>query len=197
MHNDLFYWVERLGYAAAFSGIFLESIGIPFPGETLLLASAAYAGAGHLAIAWVVVAAALGSVCGGNVGYAVGRLGGRALVQRYGGWLHVGQERFSKAEHFYLKYGGPTVFFGRFVTVLRAYGALIAGAAVMPYPVYLAYTVLGSCVWAVTYGLIGFYLGQQLPAVIQLVSRVGWAALLVVLLGAVVLVLRRRFGQRR
>lgn len=119
--------LDTWGYLAVFAFVAVESSGIPFPGETMLVTAAIYAGSGHLSIAGVITAAAIGAIIGDNLGYAAGRFGGRTLVERYGKYVRLRPEHLERAERFFEKYGDRTVFFGRFIAVLRAWAAFLAG----------------------------------------------------------------------
>src|SRR5450759_3264207 len=93
----------------------------------MLITSAVYAGAGHLQIPFVIGAAAIGAIMGDNAGYLVGRTGGRAIILRYGKYIHLDEGKLGVAERFFAKHGDKTVFLGRFVAVLRAWAAFLAG----------------------------------------------------------------------
>src|SRR5947209_14349576 len=100
LHHLLSTW----GYPAVFLFVAIESSGIPFPGETMLITAAAYAGAGHLQIPLVIGAAALGAIMGDNLGYLAGRTGGRALVLRYGRYIRLDEAKLKTAERFFQKH---------------------------------------------------------------------------------------------
>ena len=112
------------GYLAVLLFVAIESTGIPFPGETILLVAAIAAGTSHqLSIALVIVAAASGAILGDNLGFWVGREGGYRLLRRYGRYIHLEERRLKLGQYLFLKHGGKVVFFGRFVAVLRAWAA--------------------------------------------------------------------------
>ncbi len=115
-----------LGYPAVIIFVMIESSGIPFPGETMLLLAAFYAAVSQqLQIPIVIACAALGAIIGDNIGYYIGRTGGRALVTRYGKYVRIKPEHLDRAEKFFAKHGNKTVFFGRFIAVLRAWAAFL------------------------------------------------------------------------
>src|SRR5579871_1528882 len=127
-----------IGYPAVTVFVMIESSGIPFPGETMLLLASFFAATNHtLQIPVVIACAALGAILGDNIGYAVGRTGGRALVMRYGKYIFLKQEHLDRAERFFAKHGNKTVFFGRFVSVLRAWAAFLAGVNSMHWRTFL------------------------------------------------------------
>jgi membrane protein DedA with SNARE-associated domain len=148
--------------------VMLESFGIPLPGETVLIAFGVLASEGHYDIRWVVVAAAAGAILGDNLGYwIVGRLGGRALLGRWR-WTRTHSDRvLPRAQELMARHGGKTVFFGRFVTVLRSTAAWIAGLSRMNWWKFLFWNAAGGIVWATAVALVAYYLGQATAAAIQ------------------------------
>lgn len=189
LHHLLSTW----GYLAVFLFVAVESTGIPFPGETMLITAAAYAGAGHLRIQFVIGAAALGAIMGDNAGYLVGRTGGREIVLRYGKIIRLDESKLSVAERFFDKHGDKTVFLGRFVAVLRAWAAFLAGVNRMPWRKFFFFNAAGGIIWSVLYGVLAFELGQNLPLLDKIVKTVGYVGLGgAVLAGVVAFVVYRR-----
>lgn len=190
---DLRALADALGYPAAALGIFVESAGLPFPGETMLLIVAAYAAAGRLDIRVVMLFGAAGAIAGSNLGYLVGRRGGRPFVERFRHLLRVNPDHLARAEMFFSRYGASTILFSRFVLGLRTWAAVLAGMARMPFWTFELYSVGGGVVWAIVIGLAGFYLGANLAFVERVIRYVGVGGLIA--LGAVILaawLLRRR-----
>jgi membrane protein DedA with SNARE-associated domain len=146
----------------------IESFGIPLPGETALIAFGVLASQGHYGIEWVIVAAAAGAIVGDNLGYwLIGRLGGRALFRRWA-WLSRYADRvLPRAEALMARHGGKTVFFGRFVSILRYTVAWIAGLSRMRWWTFLFWNAAGGIAWATTVGLIAYYSGQAAADAIQ------------------------------
>src|SRR5579875_2147317 len=137
--------LDTLGYPAVTLFIMIESMGIPFPGETMLLLASFYAAINHhLQIPIVIACAALGAIIGDNLGYWIGRTGGRALVSRYGRFAFIKPEHIERAERFFEKHGNKTVFFGRFFAILRAWAAFLAGVNHMPWRTFLLYNAAGG-----------------------------------------------------
>ena len=119
--------LNNFGYAAVALFIMIESSGIPFPGETMLLLASFYAAVSHqLQIPVVIACAAFGAIIGDNIGYLIGRTGGRAFVVRYGKYVFIKPEHLALAEAYFAKHGNKTVFFGRFIALLRAWAAFLA-----------------------------------------------------------------------
>jgi membrane protein DedA with SNARE-associated domain len=156
------------GLALLFVVIMLESFGIPLPGETALIAFGVLASQGHHSIVWVIVLAAAGAIVGDNLGYwLIGRLGGRELFERWR-FLRRYSERFlPAAERLMRKHGGKTVFFGRFITVLRYTAAWVAGIGRMPWWKFLFWNAAGGICWATAVGLVAYYAGHAAADAIQ------------------------------
>jgi membrane protein DedA with SNARE-associated domain len=148
--------------------VMLESFGIPLPGETALIAFGVLASQGHYSIESVIVAAAAGAIVGDNLGYwLIGRLGGRALFRRWQ-WLSRYADRvLPRAEAVMARHGGKTVFFGRFVAVLRYTVAWIAGLSRMPWWRFLFWNAAGGIAWATGVGLIAYYSGEAAASAVQ------------------------------
>jgi membrane protein DedA with SNARE-associated domain len=184
--------LSNFGYLAVFALIGIESLGIPAPGETMLVTAAVYAGAtGNLLIEGVIAAAIAGAVIGDNIGYAVGRKGGYRLLVRHGPKLRVKQSHLKVARYVFERHGGKVVFFGRFVAILRTYAAFLAGVGQMEWKRFLAWNAAGGVVWATIFGLLGFY-GQK--AFERLSTPINVSLGVIGLVGIVVftLLLRRR-----
>jgi membrane protein DedA with SNARE-associated domain len=148
------------GLPLLFIVVMLESFGIPLPGETALIAFGVLASQGHYSIASVIVVAAAAAIIGDNLGYwLIGRLGGRALFARWR-WLNSYADRvLPPAERVMARHGGKTVFFGRFIAVLRYTVAWIAGLARMNWWKFLFWNAAGGIVWATGVGLVAYYGG--------------------------------------
>src|SRR5207244_7345206 len=119
--------LDNFGYAAVALFIMIESSGIPFPGETMLLLASFYAAVSHqLQIPLVIACAAFGAIIGDNIGYLIGRTGGRSIVVRYGRYVFIKPEHLALAEAFFAKHGNNTVFFVFFIDLLRAWADFFA-----------------------------------------------------------------------
>jgi membrane protein DedA with SNARE-associated domain len=128
--------------------IALESVGIPVPGETVLVAAAIYAGTTHqLHIASVIGAAIIGAIVGSVVAFSIGHVYGYRLLRRYGGFLHLNESRIKIGQYLFLRHGGKVVFVARFVPVLRSVAGILAGANRMPWPSFMAANVAGAVAW--------------------------------------------------
>lgn len=177
------------GYWAVLVFAFLESMGVPVPAETMLIAASLYAGATHhLAIQWVIAAAAAGAILGDNTGYAIGREGGFRVLRRYGHYIGLNERKLKLGQYLFRQHGGKVVFFGRFVSVLRAWAAFLAGVNRMPWPRFLVFNAAGGILWAFIYGLGAYLLGKNVSRfsgpmgiVVGIVTVLVVAALLILL----------------
>ena len=156
------------GLPLLFAVVLIESFGIPVPGETALIAFGVLAAQGHYSIASVIAIAAAGAIVGDNLGYwLIGRLGGRALFERWR-WLNQYSDRvLPRAESLMARHGGKTVFFGRFVSILRYTVAWVAGLSRMSWWRFLFWNAAGGIAWATAVGLIAYYGGQAAASAIQ------------------------------
>ena len=177
--------LSTYGYAAIFILVMLESSGIPLPGETILISASIYASTTRgLDIRLIVACAAAGAILGDNIGFWVGREFGQRLVTRWGPTVGLDARKQKLGQYLFMKYGGAIVFFGRFVAVLRAFAALLAGVnRLAPWRFFL-FNATGGIVWASIFGFGGYMLGEGIHRV---AGPVGWAALAIALVGAVVL----------
>jgi membrane protein DedA with SNARE-associated domain len=155
--ETLHHLLSEYGYAAVFLFVMVESLGVPFPGETMLITAALYAGATHnLAIELVWAVAAAGAIVGDNIGYALGAFGGYRLLRRYGSKVRLDEAKLKVGKLVFDNHGAKVVFFGRFVSILRTYSAFLAGVNRMRYWRFLVFNAAGGIVWSAVYAF-GFY----------------------------------------
>jgi membrane protein DedA with SNARE-associated domain len=155
------HFIADYGLFFLFAIVCLESAGLWLPGETALIAAAVYASKGHLSIAGVIVVAAAAAIIGDNIGYWLGREGGRRLLERYAVARRFGERVLPPAERFFERHGGKAVFLARFFGGLRVTGAWMAGITRMTWWRFLFWNAAGGIVWAVAVGLIAFYAGKS------------------------------------
>lgn len=153
--------IHSYGYAAVFAGILLESIGLPLPGESLMIVAALFAASSHrLDIFALVPVAAAGAICGDQIGYFIGRWIGDPVLSRWGRKIGLTDDRLVLGRFLFRRYGGPTVFLGRFVAVLRTFAAMLAGANRMAWHRFLLWNALGGIGWTSLYGFGSYALGD-------------------------------------
>src|SRR5919198_1021806 len=151
----------------------LESSGLPLPGETALVACGVLASQGALSIAWVIVVAILAAILGDNLGYWVARQGGRRLLFRFPVTRASAERYLPRAERFFVRHGGETVFVGRFFSILRVTAAGGAGLSHMRWWRFLAWNAAGGICWAALVGLVSYYLGDAAVSAIRTYTLIG------------------------
>lgn len=164
-------YIEQYGYAAVFFGILLEDFALPAPGESLLITAAFLAAQGKLHIAPLLLLAWLGAVLGDNIGYLIGRYGGRTLVLRMGHYVGFNASHLTRVEHFFARYGGWVVMLARFVAVLRQLNGIVAGLAKMPWWQFLIFNATGAALWVGAWGMAAYYLGQRIAHPLLLLKQ--------------------------
>lgn len=189
--------IGHYGLWAILALVMIEDFGIPLPGETVLIAGAIYAGSGRLNVVAVGLVGFVAAVVGDNIGYAIGRSGGRALVNRWGKYVFLTPTRLDKAEAFFNKHGGKIVVFARFIEGLREANGLIAGITEMYWLKFLAYNVLGAALWVGVWVSIGYFSGQHITTVYNAVTSYSlYAAIAAVVIIAAWITVRMRRRRR-
>lgn len=189
-------WLGHYGYGLVFATILLEDFGLPAPGETILISAALIAAKGKLSIFLLLLAAWLGAVLGDNIGYAIGRFGGRALVLRIGRYVFVNEKRLSRAEGFFRRHGPIVVVIARFIEILRQLNGIAAGILNMPWRKFLLFNAIGALLWVGFWGTLFYLAGANAFRVRSLMRHYWWilpalGALVLLGLGAWFLLRRR------
>jgi len=183
--------VHTYGLAVVAGVIGLESIGLPVPGETVLILAAIFAGTKHdLNIFAVVLTAAGGAVVGQMVGYVIGREFGYWLLLRYGFYLRITEGRIKLGQYLFLRHGGKIIIIARFVPVLRSLAGILAGANRMPWRVFLLANAVGALAWASFFGFAAYMLGRQVETV------AGPMVIIIAIVAVVVLAIGANFAGR-
>jgi membrane protein DedA with SNARE-associated domain len=170
--------VSHIGYPVMFLLVMAESSGVPIPGETALIGAALLASQGKLKIELVIPLAAAAAIVGDNIGYLIGREGGRWLLQRPGRFHRQRLEVLSTGEPFFERHGPKAVFFGRFVLGLRVWASWLAGATRMRWRSFAFWNACGGIAWATGVGLLAYFLGNSAGNVVQAFGLYGLAAFL-------------------
>jgi membrane protein DedA with SNARE-associated domain len=184
--------ISDAGYPLLFVLVTSESSGVPVPGETSLIAGAVLASQGKLQIALVIAIAALGAIVGDNIGYLIGRRGGRWLLNRPGAFARQRREVLRVGEPFFETHGPKAVFFGRFLLGLRVWASWLAGATRMRWTSFVVWNALGGISWACAIGLIAYFLGHSAGGAIEAFGIYGLVAVLIALIGGFVMHRRAR-----
>ena len=184
------------GLVLLFVFVAVESAGVPIPGETVLITAAVLARPEHhdYSLFWVIVVAAAGAIVGDNIGYLLGRYGGRRLIDRWGFVRRHAERVLPPSERFFEKHGPKTVFFGRFIAILRVTAAWLAGISHMTWWRFFAWNAAGGIIWATGVALLAYWAGK---AVADAVSRYGlYGVLALIILGALAYVALRVWRKR-
>jgi len=174
------------GVPALIALIAVESSGVPVPGETALLTAGVLASHGRFQIELVILVAAAAAIVGDNVGYTIGRTGGRRLLERPGLFEKQRREILHRGEPFFRRHGPKAVFLGRWIAGLRIAAAWLAGINRMPWPVFLFWNALGGVAWASSVGLLAYYLGPTAESVFKYFGLAGIGVAVIVVAGVVV-----------
>jgi membrane protein DedA with SNARE-associated domain len=176
--------LEDYGLIILFLIVAAESSGVPLPGETALITTGVLASQGHFAIEWVIVVAAAAAIIGDNIGYWIGREGGTKILAKWAFTRRLRDKYMPPTKRFFEKHGGKTIFFARFIAVLRVFGAWIAGITHMPWWRFILWNAAGGICWALLVGLVSYYLGHAAADAIQRWGLIGFgiAAVLAILL---------------
>src|SRR5205809_3476862 len=189
LHNSLQlieHYMLVYGYWAVFFGVMLENAGIPVPGETILLIAGYFASTGEFHLGLVMLIAASGAVVGDNIGFAIGHHYGRGVLLRFGRFILLTPKRVERMEKYFERHGNKTILVARFITGLRVFAALFAGASKMPWRVFVVYNIAGAILWSVVITMLGYLFGQSLPLLVKWVGRSGTILLIAVLVIGVV-----------
>jgi membrane protein DedA with SNARE-associated domain len=189
--------LDQYGYFALGGVITLEDFGVPVPGETILIAASVYAGTGRLNVVAVGLVAVIAAIIGDNIGYAIGRFGGHALVLRYGRYVLLTRERLDKAERFFRRRGGGVVIVARFIEGLRQANGIIAGIAEMPWPRFLAFNAIGAALWVGVWTSVGYLAGDHIQVIYNQVTRYSMYLLIALGVALAALIVRAVLRRRR
>ncbi len=169
------------GYWAVAGALLLESAGLPLPGETILVLASFLAYSEHeLRFQWIIVVAIVATTLGGELGFALGRYGGRPLIEQYREVFYVRQETLLRGERLFEQYGSATVFMARFLFGLRVLAALLAGALRMPWRKFTLFNFLGAGVWVTTICSAGYLFGGHWSRLTRDLKRLNLAVAIVV-----------------
>ncbi|MGA7570479.1 MAG: DedA family protein [Candidatus Aquilonibacter sp.] len=187
--------IDHYGYGGLFFVLVLGNIGAPVGAEILMPLAGALTATGHLPYLWLTIAVSvLGELGGGTIGYAIGRFGGRPLVDRYGRYVHLTHANLDRVHGFFERYGSFAIFVCRFVPVIRGIISIPAGLAEMNLLHFYLWYALGSAVFCGALVWLGVALGDHLDAIVPLIHKTGLIALLLALAAIVVvwIVMRQR-----
>jgi membrane protein DedA with SNARE-associated domain len=178
--------IDHYGYWAVFSFVAAESLGVPIPGETAVIAAGAYAGATHRLNPWLIFAvAAVAGIVGNVLGYFIGSKGGFALARRYGYKVGLDERKLKVGRYVLDRHGEKVVFLGRFVSILRTYVAFLAGTLHMHRLKFFAATVAGALVWSGVYTAVSYHAAatiKRLSGILDIALGLAAVAIVVIVL---------------
>ncbi len=186
------------GYLTVAVALLLENAGIPVPGETaLLFASFLAYSEQHLHLEWIILIATLAATLGDNLGYWIGRRGGRPLLDRYQHLFHIPQRHIHHGERVFAKHGPVAVFSARFVFGMRIITGPLAGVLKMDWPRFALFNFLGAITWVTTISCIGFFFGRSWETLLRTLRRFNLGAGVVLIAAVVVWLAWRSWRERR
>lgn len=159
--QSIAYWIAQYGYAGLFTLLLLGIVGLPVPDETLLAYAGYLIGNGELAAVSTYLVAFFGSACGITISYLLGRSGGRYLMVRYGGYLHLGAEKLERVHRWYARTGKWSLAIGYFFIGIRHLTAFVAGSSGLEWRTFALFAYLGAMVWSATFISLGWWLGKR------------------------------------
>jgi membrane protein DedA with SNARE-associated domain len=187
--------VAEYGYLAVFVLVITESFGLPLPGETALIAAGVFAGHSHvLSVWWIWAVASTACIVGGSIGFLVGDRGGYRLVRRFGSKIRLDDAKLKVGRYAFARHGAKIVFFGRFVTVVRTYAALLAGVNKMRWRRFALANAGGGIVWSGIYAFVSYGAGNALAHLSGTINLVLVGATVVTVI-VVVLLVRHKTSQ--
>ncbi len=186
MHTEIQYYINLLspyvhtyGYLVAFFGMMLENAGIPVPAESTLVAMAFFAGQKVLNIWLIIPIAILGDTIGDNLGFWIGREGGRPLVEKYGKYVRIDQKKLGEMETLFKEKGGRTVYTAHFFATTRILAALTAGMSHMPYKRFLTFNILGAISFVTIISLVSYHFSKNLDTVLAFLHYFRWGGFVI------------------
>lgn len=175
---------------AGFVGI--EGMGVPLPGELVLVTAAALAAQGDLTIVGVVLASWAGTIIGGTGGYWIGHRGGATAIRRFGHWFGLTEKRVAKARTFFEEHGAKTVIIARFIAILRMIAGILAGATGMSFGLFTVCNAIGGLLWSATFAALGYAFGANLPLLEHYIRKASLGTLVAIVVAVVAIWIWRR-----
>lgn len=186
--------IQKYGYVTIFALVMLGNMGVPVPEESPVVLAGYASQKLWLDYKVAVVVCIVSAVVGDNIGYLIGRKGGRPLILRYGKYLGINEEKLNQLESFFHRYGDKTVFIARFIAGLRWAAGPLSGAAHMPMSKFMFYNATGAIVWVLIMTQLGYQLGNNLPYVLKLL---GQAKIVIVVLAIIGFIIYRIYKKRK
>jgi membrane protein DedA with SNARE-associated domain len=175
----------------------IQSTGVPFPGEAFLLAAAAWAASRHLPIALVLLLGYVGATAGSDLGYVLGRRGGRPFVERFGSSFHIRPGHLALAELLFARHGDKAMLISHFAFGLRTWASMLAGMTHMPFWRFQLFSAAGNLFWVAAVVVVGYALGTNLGLLATIVGAIGIGGVVFITVVVSVLVVAQERATRR
>ena len=189
--------MDAVGNPVAGFGSLIETAGVPFPGEALLLGASGWAAARHQSVLLVILIGFAGATAGADIGYLVGYKGGRPFVERFGSFFRIRPEHIARSELFFARHGDRAILAGRFVLGMRTWGSMLAGMSRMPFWRFQLLSAIGGLAWAVVIGVAGYLVGSNLALLQAIIRGIGLGGLIVLAMIAVILLVAQHLAASR
>jgi membrane-associated protein len=174
------------GYWAVLLALLGENAGLPLPGETILLYASFLAYSEHrLQLTWIIIIGICACTLGDNVGYFIGRRGGRPLLERHQRWFRISSATLERGESLFARHGAAAIFWARFIFGMRIIAGPLAGVLCMPWRRFLLFNFLGAIVWVSAVATVGYAFGREFDRVLQTFQEVNLVLLGVLLIALV------------
>jgi membrane-associated protein len=184
---------DQYGYWTIAIALLLENAGIPVPGETVLLFASFLAYSEQsLHLPYIILIGIVACTVGDNIGYAIGKRGGRPLLERYQRFFRIRPETIAKGERLFGKYGSITILFARFVFGLRIIAGPLAGVLQMPWKQFAVFNFLGAAVWVTVISCVGYFVGTEWTELLRVMKQINTGVLIAAAVVAAVFWWRRR-----
>jgi membrane-associated protein len=186
-------YLARYGYGTVAATLLLENAGLPVPGETVLLIASFLAFSEHrLRLPSIILVGVCAATLGDNIGFAVGRYGGRPLLERYRKALHIRTTTIAQGESLFERYGAVTIFVARFIAGMRVIAGPMAGVLRMGWQKFVLFNFLGAALWVTVISSAGYFSGKHWEQLVRWVRNVNIATLLAAVALVVFLWYRRQ-----
>jgi len=179
-------YLAHYGYWAVGATLLLENMGLPVPGETILLMASFLAYSEHkLSLPYIILVGVCAATLGDNLGFAIGHYGGRPLLDRYQKTLRIRPNVIARGEELFARYGSATIFVARFIAGMRIIAGPLAGVLRMPWRRFVLFNFLGAVVWVTAIASVGYLFAKHWEALMQVLrdANIAIAIVVVVLVG--------------
>ncbi len=171
----------------------LENAGVPVPGETILILASVVSYSTHeLRLPWIIATGIVAATLGDNIGYWIGRRGGRPLLEHWKNFFRISRKHIARGEALIEKHGPAAIFFARFIAGARVIAGPLAGILRMHWPKFALFNFLGAVLWVTVIASLGFAFGSQLDRLLGYVKDANYLILIFLGLAALIWYLRKR-----